>query len=194
MIEALKLIGAITGIVAFGWQIWDKLLSHLHIAMAVELRGQAQTASLTIENKGNKAKRIHYAGLLIGPDGETLAEAAAGVLPPAAEEPAKGTALAPMLARFTAHPLAVLFARRPAAVLAAGGSRAWIPVPAYYEDQARFGNEIVRERVLLDPHLAGAAGPVLKVRFIVFVRYSPGILRWRVTSDLAQVPVSTPNE
>src|SRR5690606_17138394 len=195
MVEAIKLVGAIFGLVAFLLQVWDKLLAHLHLGIVVQDTGGHRTATLTVENKGHKAKRIHYAGLLLRPAEVPVREASlllSELVRPAGAGGADGNGRrTPVVSTLGAHPLFTLFRAAPERAVSSNGSaHAWVPLGAFFEDQTRFGNEVVKERVSLEPYLQDAREGVRKVRFIVFVKYPLGIVRWRMTSDLCLPPSS----
>ena len=79
--EALKIagavIGAVAGLVALGWRLFDEFRSFLHVSLSLDTDQAGWVTALTgVENKGLRGKRIDYAFLLIGPDGENPAETA----------------------------------------------------------------------------------------------------------------------
>jgi hypothetical protein len=81
MVEALKFIlaslGAITGTVALGWRLIDEFGAYLRISVKVELAKNGWiTALTTVDNKGNRLKKIDYSILLIGPEAESPIETA----------------------------------------------------------------------------------------------------------------------
>src|SRR5690348_14203181 len=71
MLEFFKLIagiGGIAGIVALLWRVRDEFKSWLRIEVEVVATTAGWASALTIvENKGNLAKPLEYACLLIGP-------------------------------------------------------------------------------------------------------------------------------
>lgn len=74
MIEALKIIGGVLGVLAFAWKVWDLFQSYLHIGLTVEINGDFLFARTTIENKSLMPKRIDNALLLVGPESESPLE------------------------------------------------------------------------------------------------------------------------
>ena len=71
MLEALKLIGAVLGIAAFAWRIWDVATSYLSISLTVDLKSDGTLSALTqAENRLVFGKKIDNALLLIGPENE----------------------------------------------------------------------------------------------------------------------------
>lgn len=73
--ENIKLLGAIagtiTGTAALAWRIIDEFGSFLRISLKVEAPKDGWTTALTtVENKGYRPKKISYALLLVGPEGE----------------------------------------------------------------------------------------------------------------------------
>ena len=72
IIEALKLVGAILGIIAFGWKVWDTVVAFLHIELSIEIGKDKSLSALTIvENKRAIPRRIDNALLLVGPEEES---------------------------------------------------------------------------------------------------------------------------
>jgi hypothetical protein len=72
-LEVIKTLGGIAGIVALVWRGWDEFGSHLRISIKVDgPQNGWVTALTTVDNKGNRAKDISYAFLLIGPESEHL--------------------------------------------------------------------------------------------------------------------------
>jgi len=75
MLETLKIVGAILGIIAFSWKVWEYLLSFLHIGLSIDSKdGRTVSARTLVETKGMKAKRIDNAVLLVGPENESPIE------------------------------------------------------------------------------------------------------------------------
>jgi hypothetical protein len=74
MLEALKIIGSILGIIAFGWKISDLFAAYLHIRLDLKTQKKVIFAKVTVENKGSLKKRIDNALLLIGPEDENPIE------------------------------------------------------------------------------------------------------------------------
>jgi len=70
MLETLKIIAAVLGVVAFAWRIRDSIASYLHIDIAVCVSENAVLATSVVENKGIRTKNIDNAFLLVGPEGE----------------------------------------------------------------------------------------------------------------------------
>lgn len=66
----LKLIlaftGAITGISSLIWRFIDEIKSYLKIEILTEVSNEGVSFLTKVENKGNKAKRIDNALLLVG--------------------------------------------------------------------------------------------------------------------------------
>jgi hypothetical protein len=177
--DLLTTVGALLGILAFLWKIWDSLLSYLNTAL--ELHSDAThsprltTALATLENQGTMPKRVHYAGLLIGREWNSLESVARTLVSSALPDARKAN---------SRNPLGDLLALTDdVAIFAKDGSAGWIPLPFFYRDQRQLGNEKVQFRCSVDTERL-TAGANYSVFFVVFVRYPLGILRWRATSDL----------
>ena len=64
-------VGAVSGIVAFLWRIYDHHVSYLHIELRVDLKcGNYLTALTVVENRRLGRKKIKNALLLVGPEDE----------------------------------------------------------------------------------------------------------------------------
>ena len=71
MLEFLKIFGAILGILAFAWKIYDVLSSYLYIDIDVgEMSNNYQIMKTKVENRAKKTKEIDNALLLVGPEDE----------------------------------------------------------------------------------------------------------------------------
>jgi hypothetical protein len=70
-VESLKIIGAILGIAAFGWKLWDAETSYLYIDVTVNTdQNKAILVKTSMENKSPLKKKIDNALLLVGPETE----------------------------------------------------------------------------------------------------------------------------
>ncbi len=74
MIEALKMVGALLGIIAFIWKVADHYTAYLHIHLDLNHSGGFLLAKTTVENRSSFVKRIDNAILLIGPESEDPVE------------------------------------------------------------------------------------------------------------------------
>lgn len=74
MLEALKIVGASLGIIAFGWKLFDLFRAYLHIHLDLDHCGEFLLAKATVENKSSLRKRIDNAVLLVGPENENPVE------------------------------------------------------------------------------------------------------------------------
>ncbi len=180
VLQAFTVVGASLGLLTFLWRVWDSFLSYLHADLEVDaVRGSgspAVTALATLENRGSLPKRVHHVGLLLAPEGTSLEEAAALVYSGGGSgEAASGPERDPIAA--------LPGAPGPEPVYGPDRRAAWIPLPFFFRDQRRLGNEVVRYRCPIDTErlLPDACYVVF---LVVFVRYRVGILRWRATADL----------
>lgn len=73
-LEAVKIIGAILGILSFAWRIYDETASYLHIELTIEdataINSNYILANVKVENKGKLAKNIDNALILVSPETE----------------------------------------------------------------------------------------------------------------------------
>ena len=68
-LQSLQTFGAILGIVAFIWRVWDLFTSYLTIALAVEKDDLGHfSAKVTVENHGLQSKTVSNALLLVCPE------------------------------------------------------------------------------------------------------------------------------
>lgn len=80
VLETIKLVGGILGIIAFVWKLLDAAVSYLYMDLSVEDKnGECVIAKMSVENKGFFPKYIRYAFLLIGPESENPVETAQNI-------------------------------------------------------------------------------------------------------------------
>jgi hypothetical protein len=76
-LEWLKVLGGIAGLVALVWRFFDEFGAYLRIVVAVDAASTGPVSVLTtIDNKGNRAKDVSYAFLLLGPEEESPVKSA----------------------------------------------------------------------------------------------------------------------
>jgi hypothetical protein len=160
----LAVLGAITGSVALVWRIVDEFGSFLRISLKVEASKDGWTTALTtIENKGNRRKKISSAKLLIGPESEDPIE-------PARILANKASYSGPLnetddLERFRES--------------VTSGDRALIPLPFYYSENVDIADETLNYRAPIGTETFAPSSPY-SVRFYVFADR-----RWyRLTQDI----------
>lgn len=179
-LDVLTIVGASLGLVAFVWRIWDSFLSYVNADLQVTRHGEFErtrvTALATLENRGSVPKRVHHVGLLLGPAWMPLEDVAGRVSQHSDRDPAGSPS----------HPVGALpFLSENGPVYRTEQGCAWIPLPFFYRDQKRLGNETVRYRCEIDIERLGTHAHCRYVVFLlIFVRYPPGILRWRATGDM----------
>ena len=67
----VAIIGAVTGLAALAWQMWDCLVSYLQIKVCVDSRCNDYVTVITmVENRSVMKKKLRNALLLIGPETE----------------------------------------------------------------------------------------------------------------------------
>lgn len=137
--EALKIagavIGAVAGLIALGWRLFDEFRAFVHVSLSLNTAQAGWVTALTVvENKGLRGKRIDYAFLLIGPDGENPAETARSLGRDAGFE---FMLWEPGYYRAMERNLDGPFWR---------GPRAVIPLPFYYNENVDIADECVTYR------------------------------------------------
>ena len=150
----LAILGAITGTAALVWRIIDEVGSFLRISLKVEAPKDGWTTALTtVENKGNRPKKISYAILLIGPKSECPIDTARS------------------LASKVGHSRPLQFTQDlehfvvSAPVVA--GDRALIPLPFYYIENVDIADEMATYRAPVNVENFTPVTPYA-VRFFVF--------------------------
>jgi hypothetical protein len=179
--DIIGVIGGVLGAVAFFWKIGDALIAYLHIDLKLEKVSSADgssdmTALATIENKGSIAKPLHYAALLIGPEGEDFETMAKSIVKEA--YPDTKDSLNYLNTMFQQRAEKPIFTR--------DKHRALIPLPFFFRDQIQIGNEVIKYRCPINENEFDGQNSYTVI-FFVFIRYPLGILRWRVTSDLMKI-------
>jgi hypothetical protein len=150
----LAILGAVTGTVALVWRVIDEFGSFLRISLKVESPKDGWTTALTgIDNQGNRAKRIKYAILLIGPESESPIETARIL---AAKADYKGRL------EYT-NDLEYFVVREPVVV----ENRVLIPLPFYHSENVDFVDETVNYRAPVSIEAFFPSTPYA-VRFFVF--------------------------
>lgn len=154
MLEALKIVGALLGIFAFGWKVWDIFSSYLYISLSVNVTdNECISALTTVENKSPLAKRIDNAVLLIGPESESPIETFNLIFKHSKFD-------------FTVKSTNDIVANRLDGPTYGPDGRVLIPLPFYYSENVAIGDERLSYRSPID---VGAieAGKPYSVRFFV---------------------------
>ena len=177
--EIIGIIGGVLGAIAFFWKIGDAIVAYLHLDLKIEEINSADdltavTALTTIENKGSLAKPLHYAVLLITPEGEDYESSAKAIVGEICTDEEKKT---------SDHLHAIFQKRLDQSFYSNDKRRALIPLAFYYRDQQQIGNEVIKYRCSIDVEKLENEKSYTAI-FFVFIRYPLGILRWRATSDL----------
>jgi hypothetical protein len=152
--EFLKLGGGVAGLVALGWKVVDEFGSHLRISLEVnEAKNEWVTVKTVVDNKGNRAKKIFYAILLIGPEVENVMDTARFL---ASKSGYMGSLL------YT-NDLQEFHVGQPVV----HDSRALIPLPFYYSENIAVADETLTYRIPVT--LSGwQTGVAYAVRFFLF--------------------------
>lgn len=171
MLQTLQTIGAILGIVAFFWKVWDLFQSYLVIKLTVakDERGNF-TAQMSVENRSLQSKAVDNALLLICPEDTSPIDAYNEILAELGKNgrirSTRGIAVNVMEKRFYTK-----------------SGNALIPLPFFYSDQGKLGDECRTYRVPIDVDKL-TAGARYSVYFLL---WATGRLH-RVTHDLFVVP------
>jgi hypothetical protein len=152
--EWVKLLGGAAGIAALIWRVVDEFGAYLRISVKVETpKGGWASAQTTVENKGNRAKNLSYAFLLIGPEEESPIESAKVLAVPLDYKgPLEFTDQFVLL-----HASAPTYAE----------GRALIPLPFYYSENVDIADETLSYRAPVDARMLRDGIPYA-VRFFVF--------------------------
>lgn len=155
MLETLKIVGAILGIIAFFWKIVEYLLSFLHIDLEVSSEdGRTVFARTFVENRGTKSKRIDNAVLLVGPEYESPIETFQRI----AECSNLGFNVN------STNDIAACHLNRP---YSGPDGRVLIPLPFYYSENIAIGNESLSYKSPIETN-AIKLGIPYSVRFFVW--------------------------
>jgi hypothetical protein len=158
-VEAAKVLGAVAGATAFGWKVYDEFGNYIHISLKVEQSQGTLSALATVENKGNRPKRIAYSFLLIGPYGESPVETGRKIADGISFESG-------FVIKYTNH-LRNLAVGEPR--YAADG-RAIVPLPFFYSEQTNIADEELSYRAIFDrAHFT--LGSAYSVRFYIFGKW-----------------------
>jgi hypothetical protein len=150
-LDWLKVGGSIAGIAALLWRILDEFGTYLHIAVS-NTPAEGNTIAITsVENKGNRGKRIDNAFLLIGPENESPIDTANAI------------GIAQKIQ--TTNELEMLKAHSPKYE----SERAVIPLPFYYSENLKIGDETLTYAapILHSPLRPGTA---YAIRFFIFAK------------------------
>ena len=186
--EKIKLIfqlaGGILGIIAFFWNLvgflWTYVFSHLQIDISNEkiiLNNEEKLkVTVMVENKGNIAKKIDFAFLLIKPDKESFKNA---LLQIANHNGFQGEHIE--ITNLLQH---LVEKREQLSSKIIDNCFAIHTLPYYYDEQFQIGNEKVKYSCILD--LTGLQkNSVYNIRFVTISKHLFKIyLRYRSTSDL----------
>lgn len=157
MFEALKIIGASLGVIAFAWKVWDSFASYLHIYLEKpQLERNSVTISARIENRSLFDKKVTYAILLIGPEHEDTVTTAR------------------MIASRLGHQAQIHYTNDIESLITdkpvyEDQGRALIPLPFFYLEQIAIGDEDLSYRTYL-PISKFEPDIPYSVRFFIFGR------------------------
>ncbi|MBI4744866.1 MAG: hypothetical protein HY776_08660 [Actinobacteria bacterium] len=154
MLEFLKVVGSVLGILAFGWKVWDSFASYLYIDITVDSDGKVVSAKTVVENRSGRDKKINNALLLIGPEEESPVDTFNRL---------SKVATLGMEVRSTNEIAAVQLS----APIYDGEGRAIIPLPFYYSENITIGDERLNYRATLDSDKLNS-GRAYSVRFFVW--------------------------
>lgn len=184
-VEGLKVTGAIFGLVAFFWKLWDFLWAHVfaHLQLQLEvspLRPALTKISTEIENKGSTARKVHFAFLLISPEGVGLSDALKKIMPADKDETLSGST--PLMLR---------------KLMRAGDEPPgnlddaqyhYCPLPYFYREQLQVGNEKIKYATSVSLEQF-TDNKTYTVRFVIIsLHLMRSYLRYRSTSDILFKP------
>lgn len=179
-VEGLKITGAIFGLVAFFWKLWDFLWSHIfsHLQLHLDVSPLSPTMmkiSTEIENNGSAARNVHFAFLLISPEGVGLSQALKAIFSDNDEKlPESIPHILRRLIQEGDVPIRNLEER----------DYHFHPLPYFYQEQMQVGNEKIKCAASI-PLEQFAAGKTYTVRFLIISLHMMGTyLRYRTTSDI----------
>lgn len=143
----IAIVGGILGAIAFFWRLFDAFANYLQIDLDLSVENGFVIARTSVENKGVWSKRITNALLLIGPESEEPISTAQALFPK-------------LQFPFTDQFKNIHQAKQV-------GVRAAIPLPSYYKENVRIGDENIGydSPVALQSFQEGEA---YSVRFLVF--------------------------
>jgi hypothetical protein len=156
LIEYLKNVGSLAGLAALVWRMFDEFGTYLRIAVAVTCEDSHVKATTTVDNKGNRAKTVRNALLVVGPEGESPIATANALLA------AMGR---PQNIEFTND-----FVRLKLNNPFYDAQRAIIPVPFYYDENVDIADETLSYAAPIDTALF-KVGAAYAVRFFLFPKY-----------------------
>ena len=157
-VEGFKILGAVLGLLAFLWKVWDSRVSYLHISVQVLKADTGISVKAVVENKSLVPKHLDYAAILIGPENESPVETATHI--------AKHIERDVMINH--TNDIEQLSVDGP---VYCDGGRALIPLPFFYSEQVRVADEILAysSPISLDKFQYKANVPY-SVRFFIFGR------------------------
>jgi len=184
-VEGLKITGAIFGLVAFFWKLWDFLwahvFAHLQLHLEVSLLSPALTKiSTEIENKGSTARKVHFAFLLISPEGVGLSDALKKITPTGKDDqlPESIPLMLRKLMRAGDEPIGNFDEK----------DYHFCPLPYFYREQMQVGNEKIKYATSVSNEQF-AANKTYTVRFVMIsLHLMRTYLRYRSTSDILFKP------
>jgi hypothetical protein len=137
-LQTLQTVGAILGIVAFGWKVWDLFQSYLRVTLSVETDDAGNvTAKVGVENRSLLAKNVDNALLLVCPEHEDPAKVYNAILAEIGSSDAirslRGVAVNVISSQIYSKDRTAL-----------------IPLPFFYSEQESLGDEIRTYRASID--------------------------------------------
>jgi len=165
MLELLKIIGAILGIIAFFWKLKDSYESYVNLDVIVnEENNKYISVKVGIQNHSPRRKKISNAVLLIAPEKDNPIEVFNQLLENDDSNKIIST-------------LGIAVNRIESPILGEGG-RAIIPLPFFYIEQEEIGDEYITYRTNVSTESLEKMEPY-SVRFYV---WTPGKM-YRASQD-----------
>jgi hypothetical protein len=159
MEDILKSAGAILGVIAFLWKVWDEYASFLRISLqSGASKGRFASVTSCVSNPGLRAKKIYFAFLLVSPEAESPLQTANAIL-------AATGATEQLNCTNDLLKLKDILANTGPIIAKYHG--ALIPLPFFYSEQLRIGDETLSYSTPIDTKFLKKGVPY-SVRLFVF--------------------------
>jgi hypothetical protein len=158
IVEIVKILGGVAGIVALVWRFIDEFGTWIRISVKVSGLSDGWISALTMaDNKGNRPKPIEFACLLVGPEDENPVETA--------------TTLATTLDLkvLINHTNDIEMLKNASCVPFYSNGRALLPLPFYYSENIDIADETLTYRAPIDTSKLNP-GVAYSVRFFIFLK------------------------
>lgn len=79
IVEGIKLIGALAGLMALGFKVYEEMVGYLKVKMQVDIKDKFYSVLTEIENTSKLRKKIDNAFLIISPENYDLIKTGKGI-------------------------------------------------------------------------------------------------------------------